>query len=61
MFGAAMTTEAAEKKKAKAKQLRHFVCFKYKAEVSKEKIAEVEKAFVGLEKKSRRSRVSRLG
>ena len=51
MFGAAMTTEAAEKKKAKAKQLRHFVCFKYKAEVSKEKIAEVEKAFVGLEKK----------
>jgi len=52
MFGATMTTEAAEKKKkAKAKQLRHFVCFKYKAEVSKEKIAEVEKAFVGLEKK----------
>ena len=46
-----MTTEAAEKKKAKAKQLRHFVCFKYKAEVSKEKIAEVEKAFIGLGKK----------
>ena len=51
MFGAAMTTEGAEKKKVKAKQLRHFVCFKYKADVSKEKIAEVEKAFVGLEKK----------
>jgi len=51
MFGGAMTAEAAEKKKAKAKQLRHFVCFKYKAEVSKEKIAEVEKAFIGLGKK----------
>ena len=46
---AGMTTEAADKKKAK--QLRHFVCFKYKAEASKEKIAEVEKAFVALEKK----------
>ena len=56
-----MTTEAAEKKKAKAKQLRHFVCFKYKADVSKEKISEVEMAFVGLEKKIGRSRVSRRG
>ena len=45
---AGMTTEAADKKKAK--QLRHFVCFKYKAEASKEKIAEVEKAFVALKK-----------
>ena len=44
-----MTTEAADKKKAK--QLRHFVCFKYKAEASKEQIAEVEKAFAALEKK----------
>ena len=46
---AVMTTEAADKKKAK--QLRHFVCFQYKAEVTKAKIAEVEKAFVALEKK----------
>ena len=46
---AGMTTEAVDKKKAK--QLRHFVCFKYKAEASKEKIAEVEKAFVALKKK----------
>ena len=44
-----MTTEAADKKKAK--QLRHFVCFKYKAEALKEQIAEVEKAFAALEKK----------
>ena len=44
-----MTTEAADKKKAK--QLRHFVCFKYKAEASKEQIVEVEKAFAALEKK----------
>jgi len=44
-----MTTEAADKKKAK--QLRHFVCFKYKAEASKEQIAEVDKAFAALEKK----------
>jgi len=44
-----MTTEAADKKKAK--QLRHFVCFKYKGEASKEQIAEVEKAFAALEKK----------
>ena len=51
MFGAAMTTEAAEKKKAKAKQLRHFVCFKYKSEGSKAKILEVENAFARLEKK----------
>ena len=46
---AGMITEAADKKKAK--QLRHFVCFKYKAEASKEKIAGVEKAFAALEKK----------
>ena len=46
---AGMITEAADKKKAK--QLRHFVCFKYKAEASKEQIAEVEKAFAALEKK----------
>ena len=46
---AGMTTEAADKKKAK--QLRHFVCFKYKAEASKAKIAGVEKAFAALEKK----------
>ena len=51
MFCTTMNSEAAEKKKAKAKQLRHFVCFKYKSEVSKKKVAEVEKAFVGLEKK----------
>jgi 16S rRNA C1402 N4-methylase RsmH len=44
-----MTTEAADKNKAK--QLRHFVCFKYKAEALKEQIAEVEKAFAALEKK----------
>ena len=44
-----MTTEAADKNKAK--QLRHFVCFKYKAEASKEQIAEVDKAFAALEKK----------
>ena len=46
---AGMTTEAADKKKAK--QLRHFVCFKYKAEATKAKIAVVEKAFAALEKK----------
>ena len=46
---AGMTTEAVDKKKAK--QLRHFVCFKYKAEASKAKIAGVEKAFAALEKK----------
>ena len=46
---AGMITEAADKKKAK--QLRHFVCFKYNAEASKEQIAEVEKAFAALEKK----------
>ena len=51
IFCATMNTEAAEKKKTKVKQLRHFVCFKYKAAVSKKKIAEVVKAFVGLEKK----------
>ena len=44
-----MTTEAVDKKKAK--QLRHFVCFQYKAEVAKAKIAEVEKAFAALEMK----------
>ena len=44
-----MTTEAADKKKAK--HLQHFVCFKYKAEASKEQIVEVEKAFAALEKK----------
>ena len=44
-----MTTEAADKKKAK--QLRHFVCFKYKAEASKAKIAGVEEAFAALENK----------
>ena len=49
MLFAGMTTEAADKKKAK--QLRHFVCFKYKAEASKEQIAEVENAFAALEKK----------
>ena len=49
MLYAGMITEAADKKKAK--QLRHFVCFKYKAEASKEKIAGVEKAFAALEKK----------
>ena len=49
MLFAGMTTEAADKKKAK--QLRHFVCFKYKAEALKEQIAEVEKAFAALEKK----------
>ena len=46
---AGMTTEAVDK--MKANQLRHFVCFKYKAEASKEQIAEVEKAFAALEKK----------
>jgi len=46
---AGMATEAEYKKKAK--QLRHFVCFKYKAEATKAKIAEVEKAFAALEKK----------
>ncbi len=46
---AGMTTEAADKKKAK--QLRHFVCFKYKAEASKAKIAGVEEAFAALENK----------
>ena len=46
-----MTVEAEDKDKTKAKQLRHFVCFKYKAEVSKAKIVEVEKAFAQLEKK----------
>ena len=49
MLFAGMTTEAANKKKVK--QLRHFVCFKYKAEVAKAKIAGVEKAFAALEKK----------
>ena len=33
------------------KKLRHFVCFKYKSDVSKEKISEVEAVFVKLEKK----------
>ena len=46
---AGMTTEAADKKKTK--QLRHFVCFKYKAEASKAKIAGVEEAFAALENK----------
>ncbi|MBC8243904.1 MAG: Dabb family protein [Verrucomicrobia bacterium] len=46
---AGMTTEAADKKKSK--QLRHFVCFKYKAEATKAKIAEVEEAFARLGKK----------
>ena len=46
---AGMTTEAADKKKAK--QLRHFVCFKYKAEASKAKIAGVKEAFAALENK----------
>ncbi|SVD03252.1 uncharacterized protein METZ01_LOCUS356106 [marine metagenome] len=46
---AGMTTEAADKKKAK--QLRHFVCFKYKPEASKAKIAGVEEAFAALENK----------
>ena len=45
---AGMAAEAADKKKAKL--LRHFVCFKYKAEASKAKVAEVEKAFVALGK-----------
>ena len=49
MLFTGMTTEAADKKKAK--RLRHFVCFQYNAEVAKAKIAEVEKAFVTLEKK----------
>ena len=49
MLFTGMATEAADKKKAK--QLRHFVCFQYKAEVAKAKIAEVEKAFAALEKK----------
>ncbi len=49
LLHAAMTIEAADKKKAK--QLRHFVCFKYKAEATKAKIAEVGKAFAALEKK----------
>ena len=31
------------------KKLRHFVCFKYKSDVSKEKIFEVEAVFVKLE------------
>ena len=46
-----MTVEAEDKDKTKAKQLRHFVCFKYKSEVSKAKILEVENAFARLEKK----------
>ncbi|MDP6794711.1 MAG: Dabb family protein [Verrucomicrobiota bacterium] len=46
---AGMTTEAADKKQVK--QLRHFVCFKYKDEATMAKIAEVEKAFAALEKK----------
>jgi len=46
---AGMSTEAADKKQVK--KLRHFVCFKYKAEAAKAKIAEVEKAFADLKKK----------
>ena len=47
-----MSINAVNKEDAKViKQLRHFVCFKYKTHVSKAKIAEVEKAFVGLENK----------
>jgi len=49
VFCVTMNTNAEEKKEVK--QLRHFVCFKYKSEVSKEKISEVEAAFVELEKK----------
>lgn len=49
VFCSNMDIVAEEKKKVK--KLRHFVCFKYKEGVSKDKIAEVEKAFVGLEKK----------
>ncbi len=49
IFCSSMDIVAEEKKKVK--KLRHFVCFKYKEGVSKDKIAEVEKAFVGLEKK----------
>ena len=50
VFCVTMNTNAEEKKK-ELKQLRHFVCFKYKSDVSKEKISEVEAAFVELEKK----------
>ena len=33
------------------KHLRHFVCFKYKNNISKGEITEIEKAFIKLEKK----------
>ena len=49
VFCATMNTNAEDKKEVK--KLRHFVCFKYKSDVSKEKISEVEAAFVKLEKK----------
>ena len=49
VFCVTMNTNAEEKKK-ELKQLRHFVCFKYKSDVSKEKIFEVEAVFVKLEK-----------
>ena len=44
-----MNTNAEEKKELN--KLRHFVCFKYKSDVTQEKILEVETAFLELEKK----------
>ena len=35
------------------KHLRHFVCFKYKNNISEGKIIEIEKAFIKLEKERR--------
>ena len=43
-----ITIKSEEKK---LKHLRHFVCFKYKNNISEEKITEIEKAFIKLEKK----------
>ena len=44
-----MNTNAEEKKELN--KLRHFVCFKYKSDVTQEMISEVETAFLELEKK----------
>ena len=47
-FSLTITINAEEKK---LKHLRHFVCFKYKNNISEDKITEIEKAFIKLEKK----------
>jgi hypothetical protein len=52
LLGVAGSAEAADKKaKKKSGRLRHVVCFKYKEEASKKKIAEINRAFRALKTK----------